>query len=348
MTERKILIITDTHLTDAASEEYRWRVFDFVREELDKGGYTDLFHLGDVLDKKDKHRSELVNRVVTELIDISNKYCPITILAGNHDYVVDRSECFLRFLNEFENITWIDEPTYWEEDQFLFLPHSRLPENEWEQWLPIINNPALKFIFMHQSIIGSKVSNYHELNHGLDPNFFNDVSANIISGDIHLPQDLRNVTYLGTPHPVSFGDSHQPRMMVIKNDKVSFIDIKTIKREHIKKAILSFEDLLIDLKELKPKDQVKITLQLDKNQLNDWAGYKKQILTYCKEHQLELHDLKMEKVSEDDASDEMKEFIKENVKSLSSEDVLRKFASSEKICDDLFNVGMKLFKGALK
>ena len=340
---RKILVITDTHLTDVASEEYRWRVFDFVREELGKGGYTDLFHLGDVFDKKDRHKAGLVNRLVNELLEISETYCPTTIMSGNHCYVVDREECFLRFLDKFDNITWIDKPTYWDEAEILFLPHSRTPEDEWSEWLDVMEKDSLKFIFMHQSIIGANVSNYHELNCGLDPNFFNDVSATIVSGDIHVPQELRRVNYIGTQHPVSFGDSYQPRMLRLDGTDMTWININTIKREHIKKEVLTFKDLEVEFKKLRPKDQVKVTVQLDKNQLHEWADYKKKIINYCKENSIELHDLKMEKVSEGEMSDEMQEYIKANMKSLSSKDVLLKFAGVEKIGESLLNVGLKLF-----
>lgn len=346
MTERKILIITDTHLTDNPSEEYRWKVFDFVKEELIKGCYTDLFHLGDVFDKKDKHRSELVNRVITSFLEIGNQYCPVTIMSGNHDYVVKRDEGFLRFLSKFENLQWIDIPTYWKEDKFLFLPHSRAPETEWEDFLPIINSKDLKFIFMHQSIIGVKVSNYHELNHGLEPSYLKNAKARIISGDIHLPQELNKVTYIGTQHPVSFGDSYQPRMLRIHDGTMSWIPISTIKREHIKMTIVGIEDLLSELRKLKPQDQVKVTLQLDKNQMHEWGDFKKQITNFCKENELDLHDLRMEKLEEATASDDMVEFLRTNMKSLSSKDVLIKFAQTEKIGEDLLNVGLKLFEGS--
>jgi DNA repair exonuclease SbcCD nuclease subunit len=342
---RKILIINDTHLDDNPSNEYRWKVFDFAKAELDKGGYDLFLHLGDVLDRKDKHKSQLVNRTVNSFLEIRDKYCPISILGGNHDYTVDRNHCFLRFVSKYENITFIDKPTYWKRDQFLFLPHSRVAEIEWEEWLPIINDPNLKFLFIHQSIIGSKVSNFHELNCGLDPNFFKNVSAKIVSGDIHVPQTLRKVNYPGTQHPVSFGDDYQPRMSVIEDGKLRFIDIKTIKRPHIKKEVNSFDDLLVDLKKLKKEDQVKITLLLDRNLIHKWAELKAQTINYCKDNAIELHDIRMEKIVETKASDEIKDYIKSNIKSLSSKDVLLKFAQTEKISGSLLDIGLKLFKG---
>lgn len=340
-----VLIITDLHLTDVPAENYRWNVFKHAKEELTKNDYDQLFILGDLFDKKDKHKSELVNRLVSELISIRDMFCPITIMQGNHDYVVDKDQAFLRFLDELENITWIRNPTYFNEAEMLFLPHSRTPEDTWAPYLDIIEKPKLKFIFMHQSVIGAKVSNYHEMKEGLDASFFKNCSAKIISGDIHVPQQLGKVTYIGTQHPVSFGDDYSPRMLAIVDEKLRFIPIDTIKRPHIKKQISCVEDIFKDLRELSPKDQVKITLLLDKNQLHEWQDFKKAINEYCKDNEIDLHDLKMEKFAEEQAHSEMKEFIKSNLKSLSSKDVLLKFAKVENIDECLLEVGIDIFEG---
>ena len=340
-----VLIITDLHLTDVPAENYRWNVFKHAKAELTKNDYDQLFILGDLFDKKDKHKSELVNRLVTELVSIRDMFCPITIMQGNHDYVVDKDQAFLRFLDKLENIEWISKPTYFEDQEMLFLPHSRTPEHTWAEYLDIIERPALKYVFMHQSIIGAKVSNYHEMKEGLDANFFNKCSAKIISGDIHVPQELGKVIYIGTQHPVSFGDDYTPRMLAIVGDKLRFIPLQTIRRPHIIKELTSIEDVISDLEELSKGDQVKITLQLDKNQLHEWQDIKKAIKNYCDEAEIELHDLRMEKVSEAEAHSEMKDFIKTNMKSLSSKDILLKFAKVENIDECLLGVGMKIFEG---
>ena len=51
-----VLIITDLHLTDVPAENYRWDVFKHAKTELGKNKYDELFILGDLFDKKDKHR----------------------------------------------------------------------------------------------------------------------------------------------------------------------------------------------------------------------------------------------------------------------------------------------------
>ena len=345
----KSLIITDLHLTDNPREDYRWDVFTFVEEYLDENYCENLLILGDIFDKKDKHSSEIVNRLVNELLELQHKFAfeNIYILKGNHDYVVDESKPFLKFLGHFENIHWINEPSEVKFNNNLgnwyFLPHSRTPEADWEKLLPKINNPDLDFLFMHQSVIGSKVSNYHEMKEGLDPKFLKDVSATIVSGDIHVPQKLGKVIYLGTQHPVSFGDDYDPRMGVIEDNKLSFILINTIKRPHIKKEVNSFDDLKKDLQELTSNDQVRITLILEKNQLHEWAELRKQIQDYCKEALIDLHDLKLEvKQMDSEVNQDLKNYIKTNSNSMTSADILRKFAQAEGIDDDLFSIGSKL------
>lgn len=350
----KSLIITDLHLTDNPREDYRWNVFKFVEEELGNETYDQLLILGDLFDKKDKHKAELVNRLVDVLLGLI-KNChvkEILILRGNHDYVVDIEEPFLRFLGKYENITWINIPTVFTYDgrDWLFLPHSRNPETEWAELLDVINSEKTEYIFMHQSVIGSRVSNYHEMKEGLDPHFFDGASAPVISGDIHVPQELGNVIYIGTQHPVSFGDNYDPRMAMIDDDKeLYFIEVPAIKRPHLRREINCFEDIKQELAELRNGDQVRITLLLDKNQLHEWADYKKQIQAYCKEAGIDLHDLKLEvKQTEIENNTDLKNYIKVNSAKMTSADVLRKFAQAEGIEGDLLAVGESIFKGEIQ
>ena len=158
------LIISDLHLTERKQDEYRWRVFEHVKDFAEDKNIDDLFILGDLLDRKDRHPAELVNRLIDDLISCSNYFNSITILKGNHDYLKPDAP-FLEFIRHLPNITWIDSP--YRNNNILWLPHSRNPEEEWK----VLDFENLSYIFMHQSVIGSKVSNAFEMNHGLNLNW---------------------------------------------------------------------------------------------------------------------------------------------------------------------------------
>ena len=234
----KTFIITDLHLTDSLYDEYKWQCFPWARErvcdlslEIDE-----LFILGDLLDKKDRHPSELINRLVNE-IELCAKEVYVTILKGNHDYLKPEHP-FLELLSKIENVRYIKDPEFDEDGEILWLPHVREPEKEWAT----IDVISPKLIFMHQSVIGSVVSNYHEMKGGLSPSFFKGTQAKIISGDIHVPQDIKiaralPLTYIGTPHPVALGDTYTPRGILLDLETREF---KNLQYFYYSKALFNY------------------------------------------------------------------------------------------------------------
>ena len=302
---KKILIITDLHLTEKPDDEYKWKIFpwvyDLISNSLPKNDIDELYILGDLFDKKDRHPSELVNRLATE-IGQCQELVPVTILKGNHDYMKP-DHPFLAFLEWMPNVDFIQGPK--RQGRFLFLPHSLNPEEEWKPYFDEIQHGDLDFIFLHQSIIGSVVSNYHEMKSGLSPTVFKGTKAKIISGDIHVPQDIPiqgvalPLTYVGTQYPVAFGDTYQPRGIILNTTTKEFknVYLKTIQKLHIK--ITHPEEMDFILSGLKPKDQIKITLQLTSAELADWPQYKKEIQTMLNHTGILLKDIKLEKVGTD-------------------------------------------------
>lgn len=291
------LIISDLHLTENIHEEYRWSVFSTVREYLKQHKIPDLFILGDLLDKKDRHPAELVNHLINELVECS-KIAHVTILKGNHDYLKPEHP-FLDFLNYIDYITWIDQPRLILEDndKILWLPHSRTPEVDWKD----LEYYDLNFIFMHQSVIGCKVSNMFEMNHGLNLKWLTSrTTAKIYSGDIHVPQDIDVLTYIGTPHPVSFGDHYQPRMLHLKGRTHTEIPLFTIQRLAL--TVESLEDLKIQCEcfNTKPGDHLKIKIILPHSELSQWSDLKQVIQAWCEHKELKLFDLTLEKFTSEE------------------------------------------------
>lgn len=301
----KALIISDLHLTDSPDEEYRWGVFDWTQQTLVEQQCDHLFILGDVFDKKDRHPATIVNRLARILMEIANNV-PITILQGNHDYLKPEHP-FLSFLDHLPNIRWLDQPTELDFGGLhtLWLPHSRNPV---EEWTPILKQDVKwDMVFMHQSVIGCKVSNFYEMNNGLDLKWLEDqVHCPIVSGDIHVPQIIRSLTYVGTQHPVSFGDDYECRALILtttsnKNVKVKTWELESWPVSGIKRHSLAISSL-DELKELKNNgiikehDHIKIKIVLTSEQLSKWSTLKEIVTNWCEYHKIKLFDIKLEKV----------------------------------------------------
>lgn len=291
------LIISDLHLTENVHEEYRWTVFKNAKEYLKKHNIPDLFILGDLLDKKDRHPSELVNHLINELVECS-KIAHVTILKGNHDYLKPEHP-FLDFLDHIDNITWVDKPQVISNDLnlTLWLPHSKTPEVDWKD----IDYKDIDYIFMHQSVIGCKVSNMFEMNHGLNLKWLTSrTDAKIYSGDIHVPQDIDALTYIGTPHPIAFGDHYQSRMLHLTDEGHVEIPLNTIQRLAL--TITSLNDLKYNCKlySTKAGDHLKIRIKLPHSELSQWSDLKQVIQAWCEQHELKLFDLTLEKFTVDE------------------------------------------------
>lgn len=300
----KSLIISDIHLTNETNENYRWDVFSLAKQYVIDLHCDCLFILGDIFDKKDRHPSSIVNRLTDILLDIA-KLAPITILKGNHDYI-NPNEPFLRFLNHIPNVYWINQPTIIRYGNITvgWLPHSRTPELDWEAFL---TKHQFDLIFMHQSVIGCRTSNDFEINHALDLAWLERlVKCPIISGDIHVPQTIRSLTYVGTQHPVSFGDDYDYRMLVTTftdKIKVESIPIESMKRHSLN--VTSIDDLrtLVDSGQLRKGDQAKLKINLTEETLSDWTHLKTTMVAWCSSQGIQVEDVKLKKLENNESSE---------------------------------------------
>ena len=332
------LIISDLHLTERKQDAYRWEVFDHVKDFAEDKNIDYLFILGDLLDRKDRHPAELVNRLIDDLISCSNYFNSITILKGNHDYLKPDAP-FLEFIRHLPNITWIDSP--YRNNDILWLPHSRNPEEEWKD----LNFENLAYIFMHQSVIGSKVSNAFEMNHGLNLNWLTSrTNAKIYSGDIHVPQKIGALTYIGTQHPVSFGDDYQPRMLWLNGKEEISIDVQSIKRLVLKITTTKDLERLKNNKQLVKGDQVKVKVLLGLKELSNWTETKQLVKEWCDFNKIELFDVTLERLEDLSVDDQIKTIHKFDT--INPQIAFKNFVQAEKLDPFLIQIGQDLLNSA--
>jgi len=325
------LLISDLHLTNDGSDEYRWSIFDWLLQVIKDEGVRTLAILGDLTDAKDYHAAALINRVVTELTKLSKHLDALIVLQGNHDYLKTGEPTF-KFLQTIPKLDFIDKPKDSSLDRgavCLFLPHTKTPAKDWEG----MNFDLYDYVFMHQTVTGAKASNGQVMEGEGIPKI---KGPKVYSGDIHVPQVIGGVEYVGSPYHVHFGDQFKPRAVLLLAKKPPVdLHFKTIRRLSLK--ITKFRDLTST--ELSKGDQVKVTVTLDRDMLADWPSMRRRISDYMKEQGVELRDLRMTL----GRSEAMTTRVKTRER-LSDEEIIERFVARNELGIDALEAGRRILK----
>jgi hypothetical protein len=299
----------------------------------------EVFMLGDLTDRKDRHSAALTNRVVNELTRLTNLGARFTVLMGNHDKPLNGPP-FWDILSEIGRsgdsipIKFISRPYAW--DDLLLLPYSDNPVEDWKD-IPFRNYKA---IFMHQTVTGATGNNGIKLENTKMPEFPR--AMKVYSGDIHIPQVVgpkgRQVQYIGAPHPVSFGDDHICRMVVL--DDETYAVASEIILSSIQKRVLRI-NAPADLADIETHtgDQFRIICKLAPAELDNWPAYQDSIIAWARASEVILLSLEPEiegpRPERDTKAPELE---------TDPEHILRLFAQAEGIDDAMFQAGLQLLK----
>jgi hypothetical protein len=257
-------------------DEYRWKLFEHLEQVFANGMLDSLWVLGDLTEFKDYHSSRLVNRIIDSFwrLRTKTKLNEIHIVKGNHDGVDPNTPYFL-FLNRIPWIRFYHKPTVidFKGEKIAVLPHSTKPEEDWGEIE--LGNPS--FILTHATFSGAEGENGVRLS-GLPPDLFDGIRAKVFSGDIHVPQKVGRVEYIGSPYPIRFGDSFEGRTITFPLGKRKDIPLPNIRKA--KARIRSVEDL--KAVSLSKGDMLKVELELRESEIGRWHKEKRDILNWCK------------------------------------------------------------------
>lgn len=283
------LLCSDPHFTAAPADEYRWGFLPWlVKEVLAKNGVKSLAILGDLTDAKDYHSAQLVNRVATSLVVPTWIGLDVFVLMGNHDYLKG-GQPYFAFLNEIPKIKYISkiEDTAHMGESVLWLPHSRNPAAEWKDKAHCFAD--FRYIMMHQTIKGAKASN-GQLMDGEDLPDLSGLGNKIYSGDIHVPQVIGPIEYVGSPYHVHFGDRFRPRCILLREDGTTKdFRYPTINRMTV--DVESVEDLAAE--RLHPGDQVKVRAHLQRHELHEWLAIRRRLAEILAKKEVSCHGIEL-------------------------------------------------------
>ena len=205
-----MILTADWHLDDKPENNYRWEVFRALEKLLATTEEKEIFVLGDLGDRKDRHSADLVNRVFDEFNGLLAHGADIHVIMGNHDAPLN-GPAYWEILNNIQGkLNFYSEPAAL--GDLILLPYTPNPSSDWSD----IDWDAYKAAFLHQPIAGG-IYNGGKLEHGSAmPVFPRKLHA--YAGDLHYPQVVKGVTYVGSPSRVRFGDNHSCRLLVLNSD----------------------------------------------------------------------------------------------------------------------------------
>lgn len=331
------LLTADLHLTDRSRDSSRWLIFDKMQSFIAKNKKKDdiqVIILGDALDLKDRHSGMLVNRLIERLrglLIVGAK--KVIVLRGNHDAAPRGVDVdYWSFLNAIPNIVYINEP--WSENGFRFLPFVPNPREAWkdEKW------EDYNVIFIHQPITGAVTNTGMKIEAPQMVTF--PKNATVYAGDIHVPQTLGPVTYIGAPHPINYGDNYTCRFLVIDDDG-KIVD-KVILHPPAKLLLHIRHIDEIPRETINPGDQIHIRYTLDRERISEWPIEEDAIKHWAIDAGVELKlDVAIEGVSVISQEDD-------EVLELSPKSVLERFAESEELSAEVVEMGLELLQKVVK
>lgn len=324
-----ILLTADLHLTEKPDDEYRWHSLDFILEQVSASAIDAVYILGDMFDRKDRFPSHMVNRLVGKLGEIS-KLSPVTILMGNHDKPVEAIYPYASWFNALAHrVRYIIEPTI--EQDLALLPFNSDPAQAWQN----IDFGRVRAAFCHQCFDKALGSNGPL--EGVKFSFPKHLK--VYSGDIHIPQKLGQIIYVGAPHPVTFGDQHDTRMLLLNQryDIAEELHVPSIRK---RKLIVQNVSELASLKVSKG-DHVQVEVHIKSSSMSQWSVDLHAVNDWASKHGVKL----VSAMPIVDLEAGKTETSNNEVEWGDPENVLLAYCHAEKIPEPLMQKGLELLNG---
>jgi hypothetical protein len=265
----------------------------------------------------------------------------IFILKGNHDYL-DSKLPYFKFLKEFPNIHYMSEPILdftIGDDYVLFLPHTNNPTEDWKN---VNFDYPHDYIFMHQIVSGTKFANDYVIENK-KYNTFNkllkNVKSKIYSGDAHVAQTVGNITYVGSPYSINYGDHWEGEAILLteKGEEISLPFYNLVKWCI---NIISIKELkeLIVLQGIMKGDRVKVRIELNRCDFHLYKDMAKEVKSILKDLGVDECIVQMKPIKDESNKD-----VKlDKDKHISHESIIREFAKKEGLTKEDISIGMGL------
>jgi hypothetical protein len=335
-----IIIVGDPHMTDKPIERYRhdfmggWLV-NHARKVKPDG----IVILGDLTEEKDRHSAGLVNAVAEHLDELAS-IAPTLTLMGNHDYATEDVP-FFDFVRRIPSIDFIRHPTYGHDlapkfakvfSGLLFLPHTRDHKRDWAG----LDFDDVDMVLAHNTFEGANSEHGHRLS-GIPEAALE--GAPTLAGDVHTPQTVGGVTYLGAPYTIDFGDAYKARIAHYDRGKLKYIPVDGLPQKRLV-TLPANAELLDHKQEFGPGDIIRVRIPVDN--MDGWrercAGVREDAA------ELEVSVERIEPIIEAKAQRKRTK-VGGDARASTDKEILVQYADRHRLDDATFDIGLDLLEG---
>jgi predicted phosphodiesterase len=263
----RTLITGDLHLSHNPRDAYRFAFMEWFADLAHKRKAERIIIAGDLTEEKDRHPAMLVNQVV-EHVHALAEICPVVCLEGNHDYK-DEGNAFFQFLNRIPNTRWISQPTVLA-DNVLLLPHTNDYKRDWGT----LKLRAYPTIVCHQTFNGANVGFGRKLE-GI-PLSVLPTGSTTFCGDIHVPQEMDQLVYIGAPYHVDFGDDYRSSVIECNGSNYVRVDTSCLPQ----KRLFKIADAA-DLKRVTYNEGDLVEIKCEVDDMGGWQPLRDRIKAKC-------------------------------------------------------------------
>jgi predicted phosphodiesterase len=249
---KRILMTGDLQFSSDPRDNYRLDLIPWLAKTMKAESIERLIVLGDLTEAKDHHGAAFVNYMATAF-KLLGELAEVVIVQGNHD-AVDIFEPFFHFLRFLPRVSWIKSPIY--DGGLLYLPYTSDYLIDWKD----VEFKDVDFLFTHNTFHGADLGNGITADKGIPPDAI-PKHVRVFSGDVHRPQTIGKVTYVGSPYTVDFGDDYEGRVIIFGEDGRYTQSLPYVGRQKRLIKVASLKDLQA-VKNVHQGDILKIQVKL--------------------------------------------------------------------------------------
>lgn len=324
-------VTADLHLSANRRDAYRHEWMEKLPDLLDKEKADRLIVLGDVTAEKDYHGAWLTNKIAGYMTTCA-EVCPVYVLQGNHDCLTPTNP-FFEFLGRYKRIKWIKDITALSlvglGKRCLFIPHQRKLDL-WNDMKEL--KEEWDWVFTHATFKGARNEQGLELD-GSPTGAL--LGHRVVSGDVHVPQKLGPLTYVGPPYVINFGDKYLPRVLLLDehgmNQRLC---------EGPRKLLLEIEGVEEWDIRSHPGDIVKVRYSIKSSEFDQWPARRKKIEAWAQRRQLKVDSILPVPLLEDDDSKANKRVVKD----ASDDDYIQAVCKRYRVGEKTAELGRKIIQ----